>query len=238
VKKGERWSSGPARPHGREEPATAHLTCERRREGGEPAYATADYESRGGDTAGGVSVAGRGGVEWSWVFYLCAIIKMVLTHKPLKILNAPRYHHTKLFCIPWHFVHLVLVFHRLKALTCGPDQWQCPKYPPLRTLASPFSLCRVGPTCQWHGSFFLLKKRSARGPDGRVGSMVSLEGVNRPVKNQLQQTLDSPTALPLWDSSIAAPTGKIWSQFKIYQWKFKLAKFLSFLQCSSSQINS
>jgi hypothetical protein len=45
VKKGVRWSSGPARPRGREEPATAHLTCERRREGGERAYATTDYES-------------------------------------------------------------------------------------------------------------------------------------------------------------------------------------------------
>jgi hypothetical protein len=45
VKKGERWSSGPARPRGREEPATAHLTCERRREGGERAYVTTDYES-------------------------------------------------------------------------------------------------------------------------------------------------------------------------------------------------
>ena len=35
------------------------------------------------------------------------------------------------FCSPLYFIRLLLDFHRLLALTCGPDQRKCTKYLPL-----------------------------------------------------------------------------------------------------------
>ena len=54
-----------------------------------------------------------------------------------------------------------------------------------------------------------------------IGSLVRLEGVNRPVKIQLKPKSNSPAALPLCERGTAAPTGEISSQFKIYLIKFR-----------------
>ena len=64
------------------------------------------------------------------------------------------------------------------------------------------------------------------------------EGVNRPVKIQLEPKSNSPAALSLCERGTAAPEGEISSQFKIYPTKFRSGKFLSFLQGSRSQIDS
>ena len=71
-----------------------------------------------------------------------------------------------------------------------------------------------------------------------VGSLVRLEGVNRPVKIQLKPKSNSPIALSLCERGTAAPTGEISLQFKIFPTKFRSDKFLSFLQGSRSQIDS
>jgi len=71
-----------------------------------------------------------------------------------------------------------------------------------------------------------------------VGSLVRLEGVNRPVKIQLKPKSNSPAALPLREHSTAALAREISSQFKIYPTKFRSCKFLSFLHDSRSQIDS
>ena len=63
-------------------------------------------------------------------------------------------------------------------------------------------------------------------------------GVNRPIKIQLKPKSNSPAALPFYERGTAAPAGEISSQFKIYPTKFRLGKFLNFLQSSRSQIDS
>ena len=73
-----------------------------------------------------------------------------------------------------------------------------------------------------------------------VGSLERLEGggVNRPVKIQLKPKSNSAAALSLYERDTAAHAEEISSQFKIYPIKFRLGKFLSFLQSSRSQIDN
>ena len=69
-----------------------------------------------------------------------------------------------------------------------------------------------------------------------VGSLVSLEGVNRPVKTNTQTFIkfnmrhyrSDLAALP--DSGTAASADNFESQFKISECKLELREFLSFLQ--------
>ena len=71
-----------------------------------------------------------------------------------------------------------------------------------------------------------------------VGSLVSLEGVNRPVKTNTQTFIKfnlqhchfDLAALPRQNSGTAAPADNFESQFKISECKLESEKFLSFLQ--------
>jgi hypothetical protein len=65
-------------------------------------------------------------------------------------------HHAKFFCLPQHSFNTLLVFRRLRALTCGPRQCKCSKYPSLVLSYYFFSLCLVGPSYQLPDSTFLL----------------------------------------------------------------------------------
>ena len=54
---------------------------------------------------------------------------MLHSYMPLKSSHRPWCHDAKLSCPPRHFVRLLLDFHRLLSLTCGPDQRKCTKCP-------------------------------------------------------------------------------------------------------------